>query len=403
MIPPLYFVPTPLSPHNLGDLGGIMPYPPLLLSLPHETSIKNEASSIPYPLVRVTFLFFLSSICIIPSAQSTCTTGCDLAFGSYCYVQLGDELDPIAQRFHTTSDDILKYNPTILSPDIIHLGQRINVPFSCDCINGQFLGHVFTYDVISQDTYLRIAQERYANLTTEEWIQRFNNYDPNRIPDTGTLNVTINCSCGDSSVSKDYGLFVTYPLRLQDTLDNVSSSANVSSELIRRYNPGANFTQGSGLLYIPGRGLSGEAIGGIVLAIVVVVLLLAGCFYFGFYNKRKAESRSALLRNAQAQLRLDHARNGSLVRGSESSGAPADASPRLTCITVDKTVEFSYEELSAATDDFSLSNKIGQGGFGAVYYAKLRCEKAAIKKMDMQASREFLAELKVLTHVHHLN
>ncbi|CAI8594245.1 unnamed protein product [Vicia faba] len=29
--------------------------------------------------------------------------------------------------------------------------------------------------------------------------------------------------------------------------------------------------------------------------------------------------------------------------------------------------------------------------------------KAAIKKMDMQASKEFLAELKVLTHVHHLN
>ncbi|KAJ1381688.1 Syndecan/Neurexin domain [Sesbania bispinosa] len=28
---------------------------------------------------------------------------------------------------------------------------------------------------------------------------------------------------------------------------------------------------------------------------------------------------------------------------------------------------------------------------------------AAIKKMDMQASKEFLAELKVLTHVHHLN
>ncbi|RZB90000.1 Chitin elicitor receptor kinase 1 isoform A [Glycine soja] len=30
-------------------------------------------------------------------------------------------------------------------------------------------------------------------------------------------------------------------------------------------------------------------------------------------------------------------------------------------------------------------------------------KKAAIKKMDMQASNEFLAELKVLTHVHHLN
>lgn len=30
-------------------------------------------------------------------------------------------------------------------------------------------------------------------------------------------------------------------------------------------------------------------------------------------------------------------------------------------------------------------------------------QKAAIKRMDMQATKEFLAELKVLTHVHHLN
>ncbi|KAL4337777.1 hypothetical protein AHAS_Ahas12G0144100 [Arachis hypogaea] len=30
-------------------------------------------------------------------------------------------------------------------------------------------------------------------------------------------------------------------------------------------------------------------------------------------------------------------------------------------------------------------------------------KKAATKRMDMQASKEFLAELKVLTHVHHLN
>ncbi|KAK4588442.1 hypothetical protein RGQ29_019440 [Quercus rubra] len=75
----------------------------------------------------------------------------------------------------------------------------------------------------------------------------------------------------------------------------------------------------------------------------------------------------------------------------------------LTGITMDKSVEFSYEELAIATDDFSLNNKIGQGGFGSVYYAELRGEKAAIKKMDMQASKEFLSELKVLTNVHHLN
>lgn len=33
---------------------------------------------------------------------------------------------------------------------------------------------------------------------------------------------------------------------------------------------------------------------------------------------------------------------------------------------------FSYEELATATDSFSLANKVGQGGFGSVYYAELR-------------------------------
>nr|AIT39749.1 chitin elicitor receptor kinase 1 [Chrysanthemum boreale] len=152
------------------------------------------------------------------------------------------------------------------------------------------------------------------------------------------------------------------------------------------------------------KGISGAAIGGIVVGVVALVLLVAGCVYYRFYKKKNAETSAALLKNAQVQLmQAGSGPNGTSVRGSESSGLPAGASPGLTGITVDKSVEFSYEELSTATDDFSLANKIGQGGFGAVYYAELRGEKAAIKKMDMQASREFLAELKVLTHVHHLN
>ncbi|KAI7732262.1 hypothetical protein M8C21_028419, partial [Ambrosia artemisiifolia] len=134
-------------------------------------------------------------------------------------------------------------------------------------------------------------------------------------------------------------------------------------------------------------------------------------------EKKEAEISSALLRNGQVQLMpvqvvemerdrnlviidLSSLFNGSLIRGSESNGALACG---LASITVDKAVEFSYEELSKATNDFSIGYKIGQGGFGAVYYAELRGEKAAIKKMDMLASKEFLAELNVLTHVHHLN
>jgi chitin elicitor receptor kinase 1 len=52
----------------------------------------------------------------------------------------------------------------------------------------------------------------------------------------------------------------------------------------------------------------------------------------------------------------------------------ADSALAVPGITVDKSVEFSYEGLFNATEGFSISNKIGQGGFGAVYYSELRGE-----------------------------
>ncbi|KAI4328652.1 hypothetical protein L6164_020988 [Bauhinia variegata] len=86
----------------------------------------------------------------------------------------------------------------------------------------------------------------------------------------------------------------------------------------------------------------------------------------------------------------------------DSIGPVAGGDTGITIIMVDKLVEFSYEELANATDNFSVANKIGQGGFGAVYYGELRGEKVAIKKMEMKASKEFITEVKVLMNVHHL-
>nr|XP_043629240.1 lysM domain receptor-like kinase 3 [Erigeron canadensis] len=365
-------------------------------------------------LLSVVFLFIYFASLV----QSSCSRASScLALGSY-YIENGNNLTSISQYMNTDINTIISYNRgTIPNQDYIPSDVRINVPFECDCINGDFLGHKFTYGIKSQDTYEVVAEQRYANLTNVDWIQRFNDYNANRIPDTGTLNVTVNCSCGDKDVSKDYGLFLTFPLRTGESLSSVASAANLSEDLVRRYNPNADFGAGRGLVFIPGRdengnypplksssGISGGTIAGIVVAVLAGVLLLAGCLYYGIYKKKRGETSSALLKNAQVQLmQSSQGPNGTSVGGSDSSGLPAGTSPGLTGITVDKSVEFSYEELSSATDDFSLANKIGQGGFGAVYYAELRGEKAAIKKMDMQASREFLAELKVLTHVHHLN
>ncbi|KAJ1441418.1 putative lysM domain receptor-like kinase 3 isoform X1 [Sesbania bispinosa] len=58
-------------------------------------------------------------------------------------------------------------------------------------------------------------------------------------------------------------------------------------------------------------------------------------------------------------------------KASESSSV---ASPRMTNITVDKSVEFLYEELAKTTDGFSIANIIGQGGLGSVYNVESRNE-----------------------------
>ncbi|XP_054819635.1 lysM domain receptor-like kinase 3 isoform X1 [Prosopis cineraria] len=146
-------------------------------------------------------------------------------------------------------------------------------------------------------------------------------------------------------------------------------------------------------------GLNGVTIGGISVGATFGFLLLAG-YVFVRHSQRKTAKVALFTENSIELSNQDE--SGSVVY--ETSGSSGSASATgLIGIMVGKSVEFSYQEIAKATNNFSSNNKIGQGGFGAVYYAELRGQKTAIKKMDIEASQEFLAELKVLTHVHHLN
>ncbi|XP_010252498.1 PREDICTED: lysM domain receptor-like kinase 3 isoform X2 [Nelumbo nucifera] len=358
-------------------------------------------------------LGFLVCLFFCLGAEAKCRRGCDLALASY-NVWLDANLTFISEVMNTTTQTILNFNPQVTSKDVIITDTRINIPFPCDCINEEYLGRVFVYSVRSGDTYDQIAKTYYANLTTSDWLASLNSYSATNIPDNGQVNVTVNCSCGDSSVSNDYGLFVTYPLRPGENLTSVASDFNLSSrlDLLQRYNPNSNFSSGQ-LVFIPARdqtgsyrplnssaGISSGAIAGISIAVVAGTLLLAVSVYFQIYKRKKAKG-AVLLTTAPDDSSTKHG-HGTLDKTTEIVSL-VGASPGLTGLTVEKSVEFSYEELAEATNDFNLAGKIGQGGFGSVYYAELRGQKAAIKKMDMKASREFLAELKVLTRVHHLN
>ncbi|KAA0063040.1 putative serine/threonine-protein kinase isoform X1 [Cucumis melo var. makuwa] len=68
---------------------------------------------------------------------------------------------------------------------------------------------------------------------------------------------------------------------------------------------------------------------------------------------------------------------------------------------------YSYEELRKATENFRSENKLGQGGFGSVYKGRLgNGTLAAIKVLSMdssQGTREFLAEINVISVINHDN
>ncbi|KAI5330843.1 PREDICTED: chitin elicitor receptor kinase 1 [Prunus dulcis] len=363
--------------------------------------------------IQIKFLAFHVFLLLSFKAKAKCKTGCNFALASY-HVWEGANLTYISNIFGQQVPEILQYNRQVLRD---YNGTRIKVPFSCDCLNGDFLGHTFTYITQHGDTYNTIAENAFANLTTVEWLSRVNVYAPTQIPDKVPINVTVNCSCGNRHVSKDYGLFETYPLRPGEDLSFVAVETGVPAGLLVTYNRGSDFSSGNGLVFVPARdqngsfpplklragGISGGAIAGICVAGVSAALILALLLYAWHYKRKAVEAPFLSAASEDRYIQHVHVSGHSSEKTLESVALVGASSPGLTGITVDKSVEFSYEELAKATSDFNIANKIGQGGFGAVYYAELRGEKAAIKRMDMQASKEFLAELKVLTHVHHLN
>lgn len=76
-------------------------------------------------------------------------------------------------------------------------------------------------------------------------------------------------------------------------------------------------------------------------------------------------------------------------------------------IKIDGVKSFTYEEMALATNSFSDSTQIGQGGYGKVYKGILADGMVvAIKRAQagsLQGEREFLTEIQLLSRLHHRN
>ncbi|WKA01782.1 hypothetical protein VitviT2T_020044 [Vitis vinifera] len=125
-------------------------------------------------------------------------------------------------------------------------------------------------------------------------------------------------------------------------------------------------------------GISNGVIAGISVVGIVGSLLSAFFLFARICKRKKVEKVPFFPAASELQYRQHGQGHGSSLKETSESAALVSAASLglmgLVGITVDKSVEFSYEDLATATDNFSLANKIGQGGFGSVYYAELRGE-----------------------------
>ncbi|XP_045833702.1 probable LRR receptor-like serine/threonine-protein kinase At1g06840 [Trifolium pratense] len=98
------------------------------------------------------------------------------------------------------------------------------------------------------------------------------------------------------------------------------------------------------------------------------------------------------------RIRLNDYRTLSTRRKSKTS---------KSSIKIDGVRTFNYEEMALATNNFSQSAQVGQGGYGKVYKGNLPDGTVvAIKRAQegsLQGEKEFLTEIQLLSRLHHRN
>lgn len=153
-------------------------------------------------------------------------------------------------------------------------------------------------------------------------------------------------------------------------------------------------------------GLSGGVICIIVLsASVVVVIFSASIWIFLFKRKDRVCQPTSTPQASLPSHSKPSGIAGSMLGSGPSSASLSFGSSIATYTGSAKT--FSASDIEKATDYFAASRIVGEGGFGRVYSGLLedgtKVAVKVLKRDDQQGSREFLAEVEMLSRLHHRN
>ncbi|KAM7510231.1 hypothetical protein LguiB_009106 [Lonicera macranthoides] len=148
---------------------------------------------------------------------------------------------------------------------------------------------------------------------------------------------------------------------------------------------------------------------GVVVGFLALSLIVMGVWYTQKRKKRASRLNSGY--NMPSPVASSQNSDASFLRPQPSVNRPGSASGNNFMYSPDpggvgnSRSWFTYEELSEATDGFSESNLLGEGGFGCVYKGFLKDgREIAVKQLKIgggQGEREFRAEVEIISRVHH--
>ncbi|XP_010545351.1 PREDICTED: receptor-like serine/threonine-protein kinase ALE2 isoform X2 [Tarenaya hassleriana] len=154
------------------------------------------------------------------------------------------------------------------------------------------------------------------------------------------------------------------------------------------------------------KGLNGGTIAVIVLSASAFVGLCFAVIWVLLSKRRDRPSERVPLARASLPSLSKPSGSARSLTGSRLSSASLSFESSIAPFALSAKT-FTASEVAKATNNFDESRVLGEGGFGRVYSGDLEDRtKVAVKVLkrdDQQGSREFLAEVEMLSRLHHRN
>ncbi|KAI7998555.1 LysM domain receptor-like kinase 3 [Camellia lanceoleosa] len=287
-----------------------------------------------------------------------------------------------------------------------HKHYLITVPCSCKQVNstsgvveGYFYSTVYTLQ--PNDTFVHVSDDFYSGQAWKHGGEE-GSYQAGE-----EVQIDLLCGC----VENESQIVVTYTVQLHDTVSDIATllSARISEidnlNTIVSMNPG--FIDVGWVLFVPmeKNGIPPPKAAKkwhkwtIVVGILSAVALLSACTLAMIFFRRKMYQK-----NSEKNSKLvSKSSTANKFFSSQSQFLHKEKMEDVPVFESERPVIYSLEEIEAATNCFDETRKIGEGGYGSVYFGVLGEQEVAIKKMRSNKSKEFFAELKVLCKIHHIN